>query len=101
MDKVVDYSHGKQLWELSKEKYEPLWLKGGGHCNLEIYPEYLKHLKKFVATVNKRKSTKISLNGDNDGNKKAETTIPEKIHEPFDRPDISRKSLDCHIRNPK
>ncbi|CAI9758721.1 unnamed protein product [Fraxinus pennsylvanica] len=26
-DDVVDCSHGKQLWELCKEKYEPLWVK--------------------------------------------------------------------------
>lgn len=52
-DEVVDCSHGKQLWELCQEKYEPLWLKGGNHCNLELYPEYIRHLKKFVATVEK------------------------------------------------
>ncbi|KAF2282879.1 hypothetical protein GH714_043363 [Hevea brasiliensis] len=52
-DEVVDCSHGKQLWELCQEKYEPLWLKGGNHCNLELYPEYLRHLKKFISTVEK------------------------------------------------
>ncbi|KAL9263628.1 Alpha/beta hydrolase domain-containing protein [Drosera capensis] len=51
LDEVVDCSHGKQLWELCKEKYEPLWLTGGRHCDLEHYPEYTKHLKKFIATV--------------------------------------------------
>jgi dipeptidyl aminopeptidase/acylaminoacyl peptidase len=50
-DEVVDCSHGKQLYELSKEKYEPLWLKGGGHCNLELYPEYIKHLRKYLQTL--------------------------------------------------
>lgn len=50
-DEVVDCSHGKRLWELCKEKYEPLWLTGGHHCDLEHYPEYTKHLKKFIATV--------------------------------------------------
>ncbi|KAF3431650.1 hypothetical protein FNV43_RR26381 [Rhamnella rubrinervis] len=52
-DEVVDFSHGKQLWELCREKYEPLWLKGGNHCNLELYPEYLKHLRKFISAVEK------------------------------------------------
>lgn len=52
-DEIVDFSHGKQLWELCKEKYEPLWLKGGNHCNLELYPEYLKHLRKFISAVEK------------------------------------------------
>lgn len=55
-DEIVDFSHGKQLLELSKEKYEPLWVDGGGHCNIEFYPEYLKHLKKFVSFLNKRNS---------------------------------------------
>ncbi|CAA3027180.1 Hypothetical predicted protein [Olea europaea subsp. europaea] len=52
-DDVVDCSHGKQLWELCKEKYEPLWVKGGNHCDLEIYPEYIKHLKKFIIAIEK------------------------------------------------
>ncbi|KAL7115421.1 hypothetical protein ACP275_04G183100 [Erythranthe tilingii] len=52
-DDVVDYSHGKQLYELCQEKYEPLWIKGGNHCDLELYPEYIKHLKKYVSTVEK------------------------------------------------
>jgi fermentation-respiration switch protein FrsA (DUF1100 family) len=50
-DEVVDWSHGKQLHTLSKEKYDPLWLKGAGHCNLELYPEYIKHLRKFLQSL--------------------------------------------------
>lgn len=57
-DDVVDCSHGKQLWELCKEKYEPLWLRGGKHCDLELFPEYIKHLKKFISTVEKSSSSK-------------------------------------------
>ena len=38
---------------LSKVKYEPLWVKGGNHCNLELYPEYIKHLKRFVTAIEK------------------------------------------------
>ncbi|KAK9715131.1 hypothetical protein RND81_06G145300 [Saponaria officinalis] len=52
-DEIVDWSHGKRLWELSKEKYEPLWVKGGLHCNLETYPEYIKHLRKFINSMEK------------------------------------------------
>ncbi|XP_044476450.1 alpha/beta hydrolase domain-containing protein 17B-like [Mangifera indica] len=55
-DEVVDCSHGKQLWELCQEKYEPLWLKGGNHCDLELFPEYLRHLKKFITSVEKSTS---------------------------------------------
>ncbi|EEF38852.1 alpha/beta hydrolase domain-containing protein 17B [Ricinus communis] len=57
-DDIVDWSHGKRLWELSKEKYDPLWIKGGGHCNLETYPEYIKHLRKFINTMEKISITK-------------------------------------------
>ncbi|XXG51909.1 hypothetical protein AAC387_Pa03g0370 [Persea americana] len=52
-DDIVDWSHGKRLWELSKEKYDPLWIKGGGHCNLETFPEYIKHLRKFIHAMEK------------------------------------------------
>lgn len=52
----MDFSHGKKLWDLCKEKYEPLWLKGGKHCDLELFPEYIKHLKKFITTVEKSPS---------------------------------------------
>ncbi|KAG5564132.1 hypothetical protein RHGRI_000350 [Rhododendron griersonianum] len=57
-DDIVDLSHGKRLWELAKEKYDPLWVKGGGHCNLETYPEYIKHLRKFVNAMEKLSFTK-------------------------------------------
>ncbi|BBN10905.1 abhydrolase domain-containing protein 17 [Marchantia polymorpha subsp. ruderalis] len=50
-DEVVDWSHGKTLWDLCEKKYEPLWLKGGGHCNLELYPEYIRHLRKFISSL--------------------------------------------------
>ncbi|KAJ7569787.1 hypothetical protein O6H91_01G094000 [Diphasiastrum complanatum] len=59
-DEVVDCSHGKRLWDLCKEKYEPLWLKGGGHCNLELYPEYIRRLKKFISFLEKSLLTKNS-----------------------------------------
>lgn len=98
-DEVVDFSHGKKLWELSKEKYEPLWLKGGGHCNLELHPEFLKHLKKFLATVNKRKATESSLNSSNEESKQA--IISDQVPAPLGNPEISRKSLDNHIGNQK
>ncbi|XP_063935867.1 uncharacterized protein LOC108226578 [Daucus carota subsp. sativus] len=55
-DEVVDCSHGRQLWVLCQEKYEPLWLDGGSHCNLELYPEYFKHLRKFISHITKSPS---------------------------------------------
>ncbi|OWM72828.1 alpha/beta hydrolase domain-containing protein 17B [Punica granatum] len=56
-DEIVDWSHGKRLWELSKEKYDPLWVKGGNHCNLETYPEYIKHLRKYINAMEKLSAT--------------------------------------------
>ncbi|KAH9620598.1 hypothetical protein KSS87_014594 [Heliosperma pusillum] len=77
-DEVVDWSHGKQLHELCKEKYEPLWLSGGGHCNLELYPEYIRHLKKFVSFLNKYKTgttgSKI-INAESSNGSSKESTV--------------------------
>ncbi|KAE8721719.1 Calcineurin-like metallo-phosphoesterase superfamily protein isoform 1 [Hibiscus syriacus] len=57
-DDIVDWSHGKRLWELAKEKYDPLWVEGGGHCNLETFPEYIRHLRKFIKAMEKLSITK-------------------------------------------
>ncbi|XAR67960.1 hypothetical protein NMG60_11002919 [Bertholletia excelsa] len=76
-DEVVDCSHGKQLWELCQEKYEPLWLEGGSHSDLELFPEYIRHLKKFVSMVEKSPSKRFSS------------------RKSVDRPEHSRKSTDC------
>ncbi|GJN12376.1 hypothetical protein PR202_ga30648 [Eleusine coracana subsp. coracana] len=47
-DDVVNCSHGKELWKLAREPYDPLWIKGGGHCNLELYPDFIRHLSRFI-----------------------------------------------------
>ncbi|CAK7356061.1 unnamed protein product [Dovyalis caffra] len=47
-DDVVNWLHGDGLWKMAKEPYEPLWIKGGGHCNLELYPDYIRHLCRFI-----------------------------------------------------
>ncbi|KAI3689998.1 hypothetical protein L2E82_47972 [Cichorium intybus] len=47
-DDVVNWLHGNGLWKMAKDPYEPLWIKGGGHCNLELYPDYIRHLCKFI-----------------------------------------------------
>ncbi|KAL0410491.1 UNVERIFIED_CONTAM: Alpha/beta hydrolase domain-containing protein 17B [Sesamum latifolium] len=47
-DDVVNWLHGDGLWKKAREPYEPLWIKGGGHCNLELYPDYIRHLCRFV-----------------------------------------------------
>ncbi|XP_062196020.1 uncharacterized protein LOC133899099 isoform X1 [Phragmites australis] len=52
-DDIVDCSHGKRLWELCQQKYEPLWIEGGDHGNLETFPVYVRHLKKFLSAMKK------------------------------------------------
>ncbi|XP_073296171.1 uncharacterized protein [Primulina huaijiensis] len=79
-DDVVDCSHGKQLWELCRDKYEPLWVKGGNHCDLELYPEYIKHLKKFISAIEK---SGLTRNGSLSS---------------MDQMDIGRNSTDCRPR---
>ncbi|XAR51939.1 hypothetical protein NMG60_11006750 [Bertholletia excelsa] len=92
-DEVVDCSHGKQLWELCKEKYEPLWLKGGNHCDLELYPEYIRHLKKFISTV--EKSRHLSRKGtDQFEQSRRSTDVFEASRKSTDRREKPRKSTD-------
>lgn len=104
-DEVVNYSHGKQLWELSKEKYDPLWVKGGGHCNLELYPEYVKHMKKFVSTVGKSKgssdSSKTKRNEADTQSKPSDSKNPDVSGVSSDCPDVSRNSLDSRLDKSK
>lgn len=104
-DEVVDCSHGKQLWELCKEKYEPLWLSGGGHCNLELYPEFIKHLKKFVLNLNKSKGAtnsckKTTVDSDNQS-KASESGTADTFELRLDLPEVSRNSLDSRLEKSK
>ncbi|KAI9087607.1 hypothetical protein K1719_030477 [Acacia pycnantha] len=95
-DEVVDCSHGKQLWELCQEKYEPLWLKGGSHCNLELYPEYLRHLRKFVSTVEKPQSQRPTFwrGKDRVEQPRRSTDCFEAPRKSTDQRDKPRKSTD-------
>lgn len=100
-DEVVDCSHGRQLWELSKDRFEPLWVSGGGHCNLELYPEFIKHLKKFVHAIGKSKATtngseKSTVESDNQS-KPSEVGPSDKFEMGSELPEVSRNSLDSRL----
>ncbi|PPS13569.1 hypothetical protein GOBAR_AA07000 [Gossypium barbadense] len=104
-DEVVDCSHGKQLWELCKNKYDPLWVNGGGHCNLELYPEFIRHLKKFVLSLHKSKaatngSEKIAVNSDNQ-TKPPDGGTSDTFKLDADLPEVSRNSLDSRLEKSK
>ncbi|MFS8016811.1 putative serine aminopeptidase, S33, alpha/Beta hydrolase [Helianthus anomalus] len=107
-DEVVDHSHGKQLWELCKNKYEPLWLTGGGHCNLEFYPEFIRHLKKFVLSLGKSKGTANGSKNptvDVENQKKAPESCTAGTADTFELrpelPQVSRNSLDSRLEKSK
>lgn len=124
-DEVVDCSHGKQLWELCKDKYEPLWVKGGNHCDLEHYPEYMRHLKKFIATVERLPCRRVSSDQSErapprksmdrrvkprQSTERREREKPpksqskkssSKLKISFDHLDRSRRSVDCHEKTRK
>lgn len=94
-DDVVDCSHGKGLWERCKEKYEPLWVKGGNHCDLETFPEYIKHLKKFISAVEKsvhlRSDSGLSIESDNS---RCSTDCRDKPRSSTDQRERSRPSME-------
>uniref|UniRef100_A0A7N0UGU7 Serine aminopeptidase S33 domain-containing protein n=1 Tax=Kalanchoe fedtschenkoi TaxID=63787 RepID=A0A7N0UGU7_KALFE len=102
-DEVVDCSHGKQLHELCKDKFEPLWLNGGGHCNLEFYPEFIKHLKKFVQAVGKPRATDGPQKtiGEADREIKPPENESSDGHEKGGVPEIARNSLDSRLDKSK
>ncbi|XVE54571.1 hypothetical protein DITRI_Ditri03aG0092000 [Diplodiscus trichospermus] len=113
-DDVVDCSHGKQLWELCQEKYEPLWVKGGNHCDLELYPEYIRHLKKFISTVEKSPSRRNSSQRSTDGIEQFRQSTeyfeaPRRSIDRRDKPprkstdsrDKPKKSTDCRDKPKK
>ncbi|XP_057949787.1 uncharacterized protein LOC131144876 [Malania oleifera] len=104
-DEVVDCSHGKQLWELCKEKYEPLWISGGGHCNLELYPEFIKHLKKFVQMISKSKAvpngSKNPIVDTDNPSKPSDSGTSDTFELVADLPEVSRNSLDSRLEKSK
>jgi abhydrolase domain-containing protein 17 len=76
------------LWELAKVKYEPLWIKGGNHCNLELYPEYIRHMKKFVGAIEKSPPPPVNDSSESTGPSDPTPSEAEGTED-------SRKSTDC------
>lgn len=93
-DDVVNWSHGKQLFDLCKEKYEPLWIKGGNHCDLELYPQYIKHLKKFVSAVEKSPHLRSGTVPETDKARSSTDVVREPSRPSTDQREKSRTSMD-------
>lgn len=98
----MDHSHGKQLWDLCKEKYEPLWVNGGKHCDLELYPEYVRHLKKFIIAVEKSLHLRSASGTYSDyvENPRHSRDFREKPRHSTDHRELSRPSTDMR-ENPR
>ncbi|XP_010528440.1 PREDICTED: protein ABHD17C [Tarenaya hassleriana] len=94
-DDVVDWTHGKQLFDNCKEKYEPLWIKGGNHCDLELYPQYIKHLKKFVTAIEKTPNVRNGSAPPPGSEKpRSSTDFREPARQSMDQREKSRTSTD-------
>ncbi|KAH9622482.1 hypothetical protein KSS87_013526 [Heliosperma pusillum] len=95
-DEVVHWSHSKQLWEHCKEKYEPLWIKDGNHCDLELFPEYITHLKKFIFVVENSPHLRSGsgLGSDRSENPRSSTDCRDKSRPSSDQREMPRPSMD-------
>ncbi|KAJ3677523.1 hypothetical protein LUZ60_003247 [Juncus effusus] len=96
-DEIIDSSHGKKLFESCQQKYEPLWIEGGNHCNLETYPQYIKHLQKFISAVEKTPCNFTKYNFDTGTEtlfETARTSLREKSLS-FERRERRRMSTSC------
>ena len=79
-------------------------MSGGGHSNLELYPDYIKHLKKFVSSVSKKTpkpEPKEITAKDGTTSKETEEAYSEKPQVATKCSQISRKSLDSLVGKSK
>ncbi|KAK7871587.1 hypothetical protein R5R35_001782 [Gryllus longicercus] len=47
-DSIIDISHGRELHNRCRNKVDPLWISGAGHNNIEIYPQFIQRLDRFL-----------------------------------------------------
>ena len=47
-DEVIDFSHGRTIYERCPHAVEPLWVEGAGHNDVEHFDEYIERLLHFV-----------------------------------------------------
>jgi len=54
-DEIVPISHGKKLYDLLEHPYEPFWVEGAGHNNLEIIARnlYFERFAEFIKYLDK------------------------------------------------
>lgn len=47
-DEVIDISHGRELYALSRNPVDPLWAEGSNHHDVEAHPGYIPKLREFL-----------------------------------------------------
>lgn len=47
-DEVIDISHGQAIHSLCRNPVSPLWVEGGNHNDIELFPVYLDRMRKFI-----------------------------------------------------
>ncbi|XP_068657303.1 uncharacterized protein [Aristolochia californica] len=108
-DEVVDCSHGKQLWELCKEKYEPLWLKvekspSQRHSSRRSTDRFEPSRRSTDCFEAPRRSTdrreKHRPSTDRPDKLKMNDKL-EKLRMSFDQMEKTRRSVDCHEKSRK
>ncbi|KAF1859931.1 hypothetical protein Lal_00028114, partial [Lupinus albus] len=110
-DEVVDWSHGKQLWELCKEKYEPLWLIGVSDPRFSFRRSIDQFDQPRMSTDIFEVSRKSTDCGEKprhstDKSEKLKTSSNnvdkvEKQRMSFDHKEMFRRSVDCQEKSRK
>ena len=62
-DEVIDFHHGLQIYELAKEKYDPLWVEGAGHNDIEHYAVYTERLIMMMKDLDETRRKREAKNG--------------------------------------
>lgn len=47
-DEVIDISHGRTIHQRCPRTVAPLWVDGAGHNDIEIFPQYIERLTRFI-----------------------------------------------------
>ncbi|CAG0899461.1 unnamed protein product [Darwinula stevensoni] len=47
-DEVIPISHGRTVYERCRRAVIPLWVEGGGHNNIQVYPKYWERVEFFL-----------------------------------------------------
>jgi len=63
-DVVINQNHGRQLHTLLKYPYEPIWIDGAGHNDIEAdyFDQYISKMRQFISALDHEKYPKGPIN---------------------------------------